>query len=184
MIIEAVIGAYGIGSIPFGKLFCRIAGVDIQQRGSGNIGYANVQRIMGWRYGLPTLLCDASKGALATYVGLQLGGVAFAFTLGMIALVGHVYPAWLRFRGGKGIATGLGIMAVIAPPLAGLAVLVYVVLTLLRSASSVASLAGVAVIAIGLPIVLPAYWWMGLICLAVPLVTLRDNLRGTVPQYG
>lgn len=187
MAVEFITGltaAYLIGSIPFGKLLCRLGGVDIQRRGSGNIGFANVQRIMGWRYGLPTLAADIGKGAAATYGGLLLGGPAVAFTYGMAALIGHVLPPWLRFRGGKGIATGLGLVAVLAPIVAAMATVVYIVLLRTGRPSSVASLAGVAVVAIGLPLMEPSFWWMAMVCAVVPLVTLRDNLRGTVPDYG
>lgn len=184
MVIAGCIGAYFIGSIPFGKLFCWIGGVDIQCRGSGNIGFANVQRVMGWRYSVPTLACDIAKGALATYLGLILDGPVLAFLFGLVALMGHVFPVWLRFRGGKGIATGLGMMAVLLPVLAGAAAVVYIVLLYAGRSSSLASLAGVAVITVGLPVMMPDYWWMGVVCFVVPLFTLRDNLRGTVPNYG
>lgn len=183
-IIAGFVAAYLVGSIPFGKLLCRLGGVDIQSRGSGNIGFANVQRIMGWRYGVPTLAGDISKGALAAYGGMVLGGPVLAFLYGMAALAGHVLPLWLRFHGGKGIATGLGMIAVLAPVVAAMATLVYIVLLRTGRSSSVASLSGVAVVAIGLPLVNPAFWWMAAVCVVVPLVTLRDNLRGTVPNYG
>ncbi len=184
MITAGYIGAYLIGSIPFGKLFCWLGGVDIQRRGSGNIGFANVQRIMGWCYGVPTLTCDIAKGASATYAGLVFGGPMLAFLFGLVALMGHVFPVWLRFRGGKGIATGLGMIAVLMPILAAVAAIVYVILLRAGRSSSVASLAGVAVITVGLPVLMPEYWWMGVVCLMIPLVTLRDNLRGTVPNHG
>ena len=183
-IIAGIVAAYVIGSVPYGKLLCGLGGVDIQRRGSGNIGFANVQRIMGWRYGLPTLIGDVGKGAVAAYGGLLLGGPVLAFTYGMAALIGHVLPPWLGFRGGKGIATGLGLVAVLAPIVAAMATLVYVVLLRTGRSSSRASLAGVAVVAIGLPLVEPSFWWMAMVCAVVPLMTLRDNLRGTVPDYG
>jgi len=179
------IAAYMLGSIPFGKLFCCIGGVDIQKRGSGNIGFANVQRTMGWRYSIPTLVCDIAKGALATYLGLVVGGsVGAALIAGYCALIGHVFPPWLRFRGGKGIATGLGIISIISPLSALCAGASFVALRCVKVTASNASLVGSGIALTGLVLQYPTYWWAGLILGATTLFTLRQNIRGTVPNYG
>lgn len=182
--ISWIILAYLSGSIPFGKLFCLLGGVDIQKRGSGNIGYANVQRIMGWKFAIPTLVFDIAKGALPTYFAFITTDHYFAFFVGVSAILGHIYPIWLKFRGGKGVATGLGVLLVYAPLPAVIGTIVYFSLLGMSHRSSLASLVG-ALIAIGGMIYLqPQLWWMGLILIAMALFTLRQNLFGRVPDHG
>ena len=167
--------AYFSGSIPYGKLFCLLGGVDIQKRGSGNIGYANVLRIMGWR---------TAKGFVPTYCAYQLLGPAAAFWVGIAAILGHIFPLWLRFRGGKGIATGLGVLLVFAPLPALIGTVLYFGLTAARNHSSLASIMS-ALVAIGGFIILePSFWWMGVILVVMAVYTLRQNFFGKVPNYG
>lgn len=114
---------YLIGAIPTGVILTRLAGLgDIRQAGSGNIGATNVYRVAGRRLGVLTLVGDALKGLVPMVVAMT----AFDFTeteLGLVALalfLGHCFPVYLRFKGGKGVATGLGIYLVLAPiPVAG-----------------------------------------------------------------
>lgn len=160
-----------------------LGGVDIQKRGSGNIGYANVQRIMGWRYSLPTLLSDVAKGFVPTFIALNFYDTPMAFAIGCAAIVGHIFPIWLKFRGGKGIATGLGVIIAIAPIIALIGVVVYAFIGSFRS-SATASLTGVAIVTIGMALYYPQWWWMGVVLLCTALVTLRDNVRGVVPDHG
>ena len=179
------ITSYLWGSIPYGKLFCLLGGTDIQKRGSGNIGFANVQRTMGWKYSVPTLVCDILKGAVAAYVGLHFGeSIIVGFTAGYCALLGHVSSPWLKFRGGKGIATGLGVAGVLSLPSACLAGLVFFSLRAFRVRASHASLAGCAIVVCGLIVTYPTYWWMGALLGLTAVVTLRHNIKGTVPNYG
>ncbi len=109
---------YLLGSIPFGFLIARIAGIrDIRRSGSGNIGATNITRIVGVVPGLATLLLDGGKGALAVWIAGRLGHtdatpIAFA---GLAAILGHMFPVWLRFRGGRGVATAIGAFLVIGP---------------------------------------------------------------------
>ncbi len=117
--ILALVGAYLVGGIPFGLLLPKYgAGVDVRRVGSGNIGATNVARTLGFKWGLAVLLLDAAKGA----------GPALLFPLlvddhsehvrvgcGLAAILGHVFPVWLGFRGGKGVATALGVVLVLAP---------------------------------------------------------------------
>ena len=177
---------YLIGSIPWGKLICTWGGVDIQRRGSGNIGYANVLRIMGWKYAVPVLILDSIKGLAATVLGLILmHDTTAAFWVGYMAIIGHVFPLWLGFKGGKGIATGLGVMAVIAPVASFCAVITYALLLYRhRYASSVASVGGVAMLSILSVVLDPSLWWIACLLMITAAFTLRHNLRGTVPDYG
>ena len=119
--VSALALAYLLGSIPFGFLLVRLlGGGDVRETGSGGTGATNVTRRAGKRAGLLTLLLDASKGAAAVLLArLLLAGEAdgawWVAASGAAAVVGHVFPVWLRFRGGKGVATGLGVFLVLAP---------------------------------------------------------------------
>jgi len=112
-----LIAAYLIGSIPFGYLIVRQRmGGDIRESGSGGTGATNVSRRAGKAAGVLTLLLDAAKGSAAVLIAKAVAGdhwvVAFA---AIAALVGHIFPVWLGFRGGKGVATGVGVFLVLAP---------------------------------------------------------------------
>jgi glycerol-3-phosphate acyltransferase PlsY len=130
-VLIVVAAGYLLGSVPFGLVISKGCGVDVRRAGSGNIGATNVWRVLGWRCGLSAFVLDALKGllpaALAPRVWL-LAGVPFAaarggeqrlyiawLAVGAAAIVGHVFPVYLRFRGGKGVATSLGVLLGIWP---------------------------------------------------------------------
>jgi glycerol-3-phosphate acyltransferase PlsY len=120
--LALLVGAYLLGSIPTGLLVAWLmGGPDPRQAGSGNIGTANVYRLLGRNAGVFTLFGDALKGALPVFLArfgpIALGawqGWAIA-TVGLAAVLGHMYPLYLRFKGGKGVATGLGVIATLCP---------------------------------------------------------------------
>lgn len=115
------VAAYLAGSIPFGLILTRLAGLgDVRAIGSGNIGATNVLRTGRKDLAAGTLFLDALKGGLAVYAGMRIGGPDFAVTAALGAFLGHLYPVWLGFKGGKGVATYLGCL-IAASPLAGLA---------------------------------------------------------------
>ena len=106
-----IVAAYLLGSIPFGLLLVKaLGGDDIRSAGSGNIGAANVARNAGWLAGILTLLFDAGKGYLAVWIASHYthGNGRWMIAAAVAAVVGHIFPVWLRFKGGKGVATGLG----------------------------------------------------------------------------
>ena len=112
--------AYLFGSIPFGLITARmVGGIDIRQAGSGNIGATNVGRVLGARWGGFVLALDAAKGLLPTLLIPRLlaesGAMYLPVTCGIAAIIGHMFPIWLGFRGGKGVATALGIVVVLGP---------------------------------------------------------------------
>ncbi|HEV2802676.1 MAG TPA: glycerol-3-phosphate 1-O-acyltransferase PlsY [Pyrinomonadaceae bacterium] len=127
----AIVVAYLVGSIPFGYLIVRAkGGGDVRETGSGGTGATNVTRRAGKRAGLLTLLLDAVKGALVALLARALlapdFGVNWWVAAASIAVVaGHVFPVWLKFRGGKGVATGLGVFLTLTPAAVGLAALVF-----------------------------------------------------------
>jgi acyl phosphate:glycerol-3-phosphate acyltransferase len=112
-LLPATVIGYAVGSLPIGFLIAHTAsGIDLRQVGSGNVGAANVYRIGGRRLGILVMLADAAKGAVAV---LLSGSGAPAVAAGVAAVVGHIYPVWLGFRGGKGVATASGVFGVLAP---------------------------------------------------------------------
>ena len=123
----AIALAYLIGSIPFALIMARRLGADLRRTGSGNLGAANVARASGWVAGLLVAALDVAKGAVSVRIAARVSehsaGPAIA---GVAAIVGHIYPVWLRFRGGKGVATACGgvsgVTPAAVPPAIGLVV--------------------------------------------------------------
>jgi len=113
----AIVAAYLIGSIPFALILARRYGAaDLRLVGSGNLGAANVMRASGVTAGLIVALLDMAKGAASVWIAEQLGpGPLLPAAAGVAAIVGHVYPIWLRFRGGKGVATACGVFSMLTP---------------------------------------------------------------------
>lgn len=115
MWVALVPAAYVLGTFPSATLVASASGVDISTTGSGNPGASNVTRALGWRKGVLVFALDALKGVVAALVGLWLGGRAGGYVLGGAAIVGHIFPSTRGFRGGKGVATGGGVVATLHP---------------------------------------------------------------------
>jgi glycerol-3-phosphate acyltransferase PlsY len=118
VLITAVLVGYLLGSVPFAFVLSRrLRGIDIRQTGSGNVGAANVLRTSGIAAALVVMALDACKGAGSVLViqRMTTGDAAPAAAAGLAAIVGHIYPVWLRFRGGKGVATAAGVFSVLTP---------------------------------------------------------------------
>src|SRR5262245_22345673 len=112
----SVIFAYLLGSVPTGYILGSLAGVDVRKAGSGNVGATNVARVVGKRHGIFTLVADIAKGFVPVVIALNLGLTSTSTALvGVAAFLGHLYPVFLRFRGGKGVATALGVFLGLAP---------------------------------------------------------------------
>ena len=137
----AVLAAYLMGSIPFAQLLSRRRGVDLRRVGSGNVGASNVLRTLGVRPAVLAMMLDAVKGTVAVLVAQRLtNGVAAPVMAGLASMVGHVYPVWLRFRGGKGVATAAGAFAVLAPVAAAVAAAAFLLTVALTRFISVGSM--------------------------------------------
>ena len=150
--------AYLIGTFPSASLVARANGVDIRSVGSGNPGASNVARVLGWRRGVWVYVLDAAKGALAAGLGLIVDGRPAGYWLGAAAVIGHVFPVWQKFRGGKGVATGSGILAVLSPFVFVSIVALWFVLSKLTKKASVASIITVTLLPIGVGIVRQEAW--------------------------
>ncbi len=155
-----VAAGYLCGSVPFGVLLTRLRrGVDVRGSGSGNIGATNVARVAGKKLGAVVLLLDAAKGALPVLASLWLvpdSPRLHAF-VGLAAFLGHVFPVWLKLRGGKGVATALGVLLVLVPWAALSGAAVWLACVLVLRISSVGSLLG------------------GLVAVAVAFFTARQD---------
>ncbi len=148
-LLAFIVLGFAAGAVPFGVILARaIAGVDIQDHGSGNIGATNVARVIGVVPGAIVLVLDAAKGALPTWLALGTASdPRVALATGAAAILGHCFSPWLGFRGGKGVATAFGVFLVIAPELAAIAIVVFVIVFATTRVAALGSLAGAATIA-------------------------------------
>jgi acyl phosphate:glycerol-3-phosphate acyltransferase len=146
-----LVGAFAAGSIPFGVLIARRYGVNIQERGSGNIGATNVARVLGKAPAIITLLLDGAKAAAPTYLALRDAQPELVVAAtGFAAMLGHCFSPWLSFRGGKGVACAVGVYLVIAPLFAALAIGVFAVVLAVTRVPALGSIAGMAAMAVAL----------------------------------
>ena len=141
------IGAYLLGSIPFGLLIVNaLGGQDIRQIGSGNIGAANVTRNAGRLAGILTLILDAGKGYLAVWLAARFtsGNIRWMMIAAVLAVVGHMFPLWLGFKGGKGVATGLGVFLPICWQAVAAAAVLWLLVVIFWRYSSLGSISAAA----------------------------------------
>ena len=178
---------YLAGSIPFGVIITSlVAGKDVRAEGSGNIGATNVARVAGKKLGALVLLLDAAKGSLPVLLGLWLAPAALLLhvAIGAAAFLGHVFPVWLQFKGGKGVATALGVLLVLLPISAGIGFVTWLLVLALTRISSIGSLLG-ALLAIISAFVLGApvpYSLLAVGLLLAMLWTHRGNLQRIVKR--
>jgi len=141
---------YFAGSIPTGVLIGRLVGHDPRAAGSGNIGASNVARVMGKKWGAMTLVVDVAKGAFPALAALHWVSFEAALLTGFIATVGHCFPIWLKFSGGKGVATAFGAVVVVLPVIAVIAAIIWFTIVYLTKVPTFASLTAAALF-VGLP---------------------------------
>ena len=147
-LVVGVLGSYLVGSIPFGYLAGKIRGIDIRTVGSGNIGATNVLRVLGKQYGYPVFLLDFLKGFAAVKISMLIATDArqewispetFAILAAIAAVIGHSFPVWLKFHGGKGVATSAGALFSLMPLATVVAVVIWATVFCLTRYVSVAS---------------------------------------------
>jgi acyl phosphate:glycerol-3-phosphate acyltransferase len=192
------LGSYLLGAIPTGLLLARLfSATDIRAGGSGNIGATNVTRLLGKKFGVLTLLGDMLKGFLPVYIGALLfpttrGGTDYMILsiFGLAAFLGHLFPVYLKFKGGKGVATGFGVFAYLAPAPLVLALVLFVIIVAVSRYVSLGSLST----AIVLPLLLIIYSYplpvvvTGIIMGFLVFIKHKDNiqrlLQGTENKQG
>lgn len=149
MLLVAIPLAYLIGTFPTAQLVARSQGVDIRSAGSGNPGASNVMRTLGGRWGIFVGAVDMAKGALPAAAGLAIDGRTGGYVLAAAAVVGHLYPLWSNFRGGKGVATGAGAFFVLAPLASLVLVPAWLIVAKVTAKASLASLSVAAALPFG-----------------------------------
>jgi glycerol-3-phosphate acyltransferase PlsY len=189
LILVALVAAFLLGTIPTGLLVVRaLTGQDLRAKGSGNIGATNVVRAVGWGWGIATLLVDALKGAAVPLVLAHLDTanlIAWQIAAAALALAGNVFNPFLRFKGGKGVGTALGLTFAIAPQAASFGLVAFFIGFLATRIVSVGSLSAGLVFAVAAIVQYfrnaphPPALWLGfcLVVSALVFVTHRANLR-------
>ena len=205
--IVASVAAYLLGSIPFGFVTAKlVASTDIRSLGSGNIGATNVARAMGAKWGIAVLVLDCLKGSVSVWLFPQLvldAADSAAATLqhvqvgcGVSAILGHMFPCWLRFRGGKGVATALGVVVVLAPWATLAAFIGFATVFAVFRIVALSSMIAAVVFAVAQTVMLwpqpfaPTSWSIAAFSLAIPVLIIfrhRSNLsrllRGEEPKF-
>ena len=187
-----VIG-YLFGSIPTSYLAGRIAGMDLRQHGSKNLGATNVYRVLGWKYAIPVGLVDIAKGALPVMLAAATSFREewLPLLVGVAAVAGHVFSMFLRFKGGKGVATAAGVVLALAPAPLGVSALVWVMVLAATGFVSLASMLGAVTFPIAIRLLSPTsvyVFWAGVVLAVFILFTHRANigrlLAGTENRFG
>lgn len=191
VIILLIVFAYVIGSVPSGFILGKLRGVDVRVIGSGNVGATNVARAVGKSQGVITLIADAAKGYLPVLAALQLGQDSVTVALTAIAaFLGHLYPLFLKFQGGKGVATGFGALLALAPMAALVLVVVFVLVAGATRIVSLGSLATAAAAPLSLWLFYqpPVIVGMGFVLGAMVIIRHRGNIQRllarTEPRFG
>ena len=198
-----LLGSYLLGSIPFGYLAGRLQGIDIRQAGSCNVGATNVVRLLGKGYGYPVFALDCSKGFAAVKISMLMATgrppewnspEIFGILAAMCSVLGHLYPPWLKFKGGKGVATSAGALLALTPVATLIGVAIWIIVFWLTRYVSLASLTAAVVLPIVILVVSspdqnkrkPLVY--SSVCVAAVVVWRhRSNLsrliRGTEPRF-
>jgi glycerol-3-phosphate acyltransferase PlsY len=198
--LATVIGAYLLGSIPFGFLVAKAKGVDIRSVGSGNIGATNAMRVLGKPAGIFVLVLDCAKGFFAVGTGYFISK-AFGATdvqietsrifAGIFAVLGHNYTCWLRFKGGKGIATTAGVYLALAPWAMLIALVVFILALLATRIVSVASMSAAVALPAAVWVMMTHNLFLGLVTTALGALAIykhKSNIQrlraGTENRFG
>lgn len=189
-LVLVAIGAYLLGSIPFGVLITRALGLgDLRGIGSGNIGATNVLRTGNKGAAAATLLLDGAKGAAAVLIARHVAGPEAALVAGGAAMLGHCFPVWLGFRGGKGVATFLGVLLALAPLVGLVSCATWLVVAKVSKISSLSALVAAVLAPLWLAVMgPPGSVWLGIALAALVLARHHANIRrlinGPEPRIG
>ncbi len=191
----ALVASYLVGAIPTSYLAGRLfRGIDLREHGSRNLGATNLYRVLGGRYAIPVGLFDAAKGLVPVLVFAPAAEASelFALFCGLTAVLGHVFSVFVRFRGGKGVATAAGAMLGLAPAALGVAFVVWAALVFLTGYVSLGSIAAAAVFPLAVlllePPADPRVLWLEVLAVAAIIWFHRGNIRrllnGTENRFG
>jgi glycerol-3-phosphate acyltransferase PlsY len=182
--------AFLMGSLPAGLIVAKIKGVDLKKAGSGNIGATNVLRTTGKGPALLTLIGDSVKGVLAVLIARYFGaGIFFEGIVGLFAVLGHNFSLFLKFRGGKGVATSLGVLTIYSPQTGLFAIIIWLMTVLITRYSSLGALVSFGLLPLG-ALILDSREKVPVIFIMTVLIFIRhkDNIsrivKGTEPRIG
>jgi acyl phosphate:glycerol-3-phosphate acyltransferase len=190
-----LVASYFVGAIPTSYLLSRfLAGIDLRQHGSGNLGATNLYRVLGWKYAIPAAAVDIAKGAVPVLVFAPQVSASqlFALACGVASILGHVFSVFVGFKGGKGVATAAGVMLGLAPLALTAVAVVWAVLVRLTGYVSVASIAAAALLPLAVYLLedsrSPALLWIAAAIAAGVIILHRRNIqrlvKGTENRFG
>jgi glycerol-3-phosphate acyltransferase PlsY len=190
-----LLASYLLGAIPTSYLTARtFRGIDLREHGSRNLGATNLYRVLGWRFAIPVGLFDAAKGAIPVLVFAPRvsSSQLVALLCGVVAILGHVFSVFVRFRGGKGVATAAGVMLALTPAALGIAALVWAVLVYVTGYVSVGSIVAAAVFPAAVYLLerpdQPEILWVDALVAAAIIWLHRANIKrlihGTESRFG
>lgn len=193
-IVVAVVLSYLIGAIPTSFLVMRtLRGIDLRRTGSGNLGATNLYRVLGWRYAIPVALFDMAKGAIPVLMLGPWAGLGYSsrILLGLVAVAGHVFSVFLSFRGGKGVATGGGVVLGLVPGAFGVALLVWAIIVKVSGYVSLASIGAALMLPVATWFLAPARrnlvpWLLllGILVVWLHRANIARLLKGTESRFG
>jgi len=171
-----IVFSYLLGSIPFGKLIGKKYGVDLQKKGSKSIGFTNSLRTLGLKPAILVLTGDVLKGFIPTFLALQLLSLDQAQIIGLAAILAHIFPIWLKFKGGKGVATGLGVILAVSPLITVMGLAVFLMVFLTTKIVSISSIIGISSLSLISYFVFPKLTMFYVVLLAIAICTHRENI--------
>ncbi len=182
--------AFLIGSLPSGLLIAKVRGVNLKEVGSGNIGATNVLRTIGKWAAFLTLIGDSAKGAVAVLIARYYGaGVFFEGVVGLCAVLGHNFSLFLKFRGGKGVATSLGVLTIYSPQTGLFTIIIWLMTVLITRYSSLGALVSFGFLPLSVSVLdsrekVPVLLMMTLLIFVSHKDNIRRLIKGTEPRIG
>ena len=188
ILIPVCIIAYCIGCISPATILAKARGIDIKKEGSGNAGTTNALRVMGKKAAVITLVIDILKGVAAVSAGWLLAGQSGAIAAVLCVMLGHIWPVFLRFRGGKGIAASFGALMALDPVIGLVELGIVAAVTLISKRMSAGSIAGLVLLPVVAFIRMPEFLWVSIVMAAIMLIKHRANIirliHGEEPKLG
>ena len=190
-----LVASYFIGAIPTSYLLSRFfAGIDLRQQGSGNLGATNLYRVLGWKYAIPAALVDIGKGfvPVVVFAPRESSSQLFALACGVAAIIGHVFSVFVRFKGGKGVATAAGVMLGLTPLALAVCAAAWAIMVRITGYVSLASISAAALLPVAVYLLEDAKTlgmvWVAAAIAAGVIVLHRRNierlLKGTESRFG
>lgn len=172
-----ILFGYLCGSIPFSYIIAKFKGIDITKVGSGNVGGTNVLRTAGALYGVLSMILDLLKSFIPTYLAVKFSGTNIAYFVAFFSVIGHIFPLWLKFKGGKGVASTVGTYFALNPTLALIFYLLWLPLTLTTKYVSLASITTLSIIGIISFIYSPSLGLLNVIFALISIYKHKENIE-------